>query len=166
MALCGMWEAVSPDRAGVLVSYRGEARRTFKKGEMEGLRWIFRQNCYCAVCRICFLSSVWAVQLPGIAAGIRKSFWDLTCQQGEDFLRLEIIMSSVTLGGNGLKVLCLFLLCYALLPAVSEFKLKHPLLSYAEDGYVWLIGRLQRNQSHFCRILLTTRCKLQHISEP
>jgi len=38
VALCGMWEAVSPDRAGVLVSYRGEARRTFKKGEMEGLR--------------------------------------------------------------------------------------------------------------------------------
>lgn len=45
-------------------------------------------------------------------------------------------MSSVTLGGNGLKVICLFLLCYALLPAVSEFKLKHPLSSYAEDGYV------------------------------
>lgn len=45
-------------------------------------------------------------------------------------------MSSVILDGNGLKVLCLFLLCCALLPAVSEFKLKHSLLSYAEDGYV------------------------------
>lgn len=38
VVLCGMWGAVSCDGAGVLVTYRGGARRIFKKGEMEGLR--------------------------------------------------------------------------------------------------------------------------------
>lgn len=46
-------------------------------------------------------------------------------------------MSSMILGGNGLKVLCLLLLCYALFPAANEVKLKHSfLLFYAEDSYV------------------------------